>query len=109
MPAFDPATAATPEELYAGVATDLVEKYAPEPDPLPSPDTYTPKAKRAQQLIYNWLMSTSGGTVSSESLSGLGSTSYDAKALSVARGIVRDTMPEYVVKTDVAIISSFPR
>lgn len=110
MAYYNPATAESEEAHYLAVAADLVQLYAPTPDPPPTPDTYSPKAARAERLLLNWLTQTSGGVVSGESLSGVGSTSYSGEAKKVARQIVRDTMGDYyrggAYTTTVA--SSFP-
>ncbi len=66
MPYFDPATAESEERHHLGVAADIVQELAPAPSPLPSPDTYTPRAARAERLLLNWLASTRGGTLSAK-------------------------------------------
>lgn len=110
MPVFDPDAALTTEELYAELATDLVERYAPAPVPLPAPDTYTDRQARAQQLVYDWLTATGGGIVASKSLSGVGSRSYTSDASQRVKNIIEETMGEWYTDggSNVAYVGTFP-
>lgn len=92
-------------ETVMGVAADLVQKYAPAPSPLPSPDDYSPRAKRAELLVGRWLWRTEG-YVSGKSLSGVGSRSFDVSGTVVSR-IVSEAMGDYA-GADKAYIGRFP-
>ena len=85
-------------ETYHETAADLVQRYAPTPDPLPAPDPYSPRAARAEILITNWLTQTKGGVLSSKSLGAGGYSSskgFTSGGLAVVRGIIRDSMGVY--------------
>ena len=89
------------------LAADLVSRWAPVPDPLPSPDDYTPKAKRAELFVGRYLWATQG-YISGRSLSGVGSRSFkDDKEV---RRIVKESMGDYYTAGEsytIAVDSSF--
>lgn len=90
MPYFDPVTAESEDAHYLKVAADLVQRFAPVPDPVPG--DYAAKAARAERLLLNYLTSTSGGLLTSASISA-GSLSF--ADIKVVKGIVRTTMVPY--------------
>ncbi len=79
------------EEAYHEAAADAVQHWAPAPVPMPVPDTYSPRAARAEILVFNYLQQTSGGVVTAESLSGVGSSSFVGD-MSALKAIVKDAM-----------------
>lgn len=82
------------EEAYHEAAADAVQRFAPAPDPMPVPDTYSARAARAEMLIFNYLRQTKGGVLTGKSLSGLGSKSF-ASDMKAIKSIVKDTMGTY--------------
>lgn len=81
------------EEAYHEAAADIVAELAPAPDPLPVPDTYSPRAARAELMVFGWLKTTEGGGLTASSLSGVASESY--AGMDVIQGIVARTMGSY--------------
>lgn len=92
MPYYDPATAESAEDYYLGVAADLVQRFAPVPDPEPA--DYAEKAERAERGIFDWLSSTQGGSLTSVS-GAPGSLSF--AQLSTVRSIVKDALGIYYI------------
>ncbi len=82
------------EEAYHEAAADAVQRWAPAPVPMPAPDTYSARAARAEMLVFNYLVQTSGGVVTGKSLSGLGSQSF-AGDMGALKAIVKDAMGLY--------------
>ena len=106
MPYFDPATAESEEQHYLKVAADLVQRYAPVPDPEPA--DYAAKAARAERILLGYLQNTSGGQFSS--LSGkAGSLSF--RELKAIREVVSGAMGDYYTGgiSTVGYIGAFPR
>lgn len=91
---------------YLIIAADIVQQLAPVPVPLPVPDTYSPRAARAERLIRNFLVQTSGGAVTSKSLSGLGSKGL--ASMSAVKSIVAGAMGPYS-KSGKVIVRSIQR
>jgi len=97
MPYFDIDTLNDAEatlEDYLAIASDMVQKYAPTPDPLPDPDTYSPRAARAERLVLNYLSQTQG-FIEGASLTGTGSVSFSENGMKNVKAIVRETMGSY--------------
>lgn len=98
---------------YRIIAADMIARYAPPPTaPATIPADYYARAARAERLVTNYLEQTSGGVVSGQSLSGVGSFSYSGEALKAIRSIISDAMGDYYQGgslRSVAIVSSFPR
>lgn len=92
-PYFDPATAEPVEQHYRHVAGELVQSWAPAPDPEPA--DYPTKAARAERLVYDYLRATGGAVIDSRSLSGVGSKAFNTKGLDTVRRIVADAMGDY--------------
>lgn len=90
MAYYDPATAESEEDFYLAVAEMWVQRLAPVPDP--EPVDYADKAERAERLLYNYLSSTQGGSLTSVSASA-GSLSFAQK--SEVKALVRSTMGPY--------------
>lgn len=91
---------------YLIMAADIVQELAPAPALLPVPDTYSPKAARAERLIRNFLVQTSGGAVTSKSLAGLGSKTLSS--LPAIKSIVAGVMGSYS-KSGKVIVRSIQR
>ena len=92
MPYYDPETAESTEDFYLGIAADTLQRLAPAPDPLPTPDTYSPRAARGERLLYDYLSSTQGAGITSVS-GDPGSVSF--ASMSAIRDIVRGAMGTY--------------
>jgi hypothetical protein len=94
-PYYDPATAESEQAHYLAVAADLVQRLAPAPDPLPDPDTYSPRAARAERLLLNYLTQTKGGTLSAKGgIPGAAGSKTFASEPAV-RAIVKGVMGDY--------------
>ena len=78
-------------EDYAATAADLVQRWAPVPDPEPA--DYPARAARAERLVLNYLMQTAGGVLTGKSISGVTSKSFASDA--GVRSIVARTMGSY--------------
>lgn len=98
--------AVDPADDYLAIAADIVRDLAPVPSPLPIPDTYSPRAARAERLIRNFLVQTSGGALTSKSLSGLGSKGL--ASLPAIKSIVAGVMGAYS-KSGKVIVRSIQR
>lgn len=94
MPYFNPTSAESEEQHYLKVASDLVQRWAPAPDPEPA--DYAAKAARAERLVMNYLQQTGGGVLSGKSLSGM-SRSFAGDARRAMRSIVREQMGDYYI------------
>lgn len=80
------------DQDYLLIASNIVQQLAPVPVVLPVPSDYAPKARAAERLVFNWITSTSGGTVTSEGISGISSSYAEQK---VVRSMVRGVMGDY--------------
>ncbi len=97
-PYFDPdnyTDADATAEDYLAVASDIVQRLAPAPAELPLPEDYASRAARAERLIYNWLVSTRGGTLTGKGgiPGATGSKSFAAHE--TIKSIVSTTMGRY--------------
>jgi hypothetical protein len=90
MPYYTPPDASATDLLYSQAAAGYVQDLAPVPDPEPS--DYADKAEAAEFLVYNYLKSTGGASVTSESRSGL-SRSY--ASISEIAALIAPVMGEY--------------
>lgn len=100
-----------PDDDYLAIASDMVRDLAPPPDPLPVPDTYSPRAARAERLLLRYLSSTDGGVFKSKSISGAVAFSYNDDTQ--VRKIVAASMGDYFKGSDsgsssTGYISTFP-
>lgn len=75
-----------------GLTADAVQSLAPAPDPLPTPDDYSGRAKRAELFLGRYLWRTQG-FVSSQGITAL-SVSFDVQGTAI-RQIVAESMGEY--------------
>jgi hypothetical protein len=94
-PRYSPAgTLTTEDALYLQIAADTVERLAPLPDDLTSAEEedYEIRATGAEFLVYTWLSNTTGGSVTSESVSGL-SASY--AQFTAVQSLVLGAMGDY--------------
>jgi hypothetical protein len=101
-PRYSPAgTLTTEDALYLQIAADTVARLAPLPDDLTSLELedYELRALGAEFLVYTWLSNTTGGSVTSESVSGL-SASY--AQFGVVQGLVSSAMGDYYTGTAAA-------
>lgn len=89
-PYYNPPDPSAADELYSRAAAGYVQDLAPVPSP--EPTDYAAKAEAAEFLVYNYLRSTGGGVITSQSRSGL-SVSYADVAKIAA--IIAPVMGEY--------------
>lgn len=75
------------------IAVDVVAELAPAPIPLPVPDTYSPRAARAERTVAGYILATDSGAVKSSSLSGVASETY--AGFEAVQGIVARIMGSY--------------
>lgn len=108
MAYYDPNVTQTPEQVFGEVAADLVQRYAPVPDPEPA--DYPDKAARAEYLVRNYLINTSGGSLASASLARGGSMNF--ASMSKVQSLVRSVMGAYAAGQGttgtLTVDSSFP-
>lgn len=90
MAYYNPATAESEEDFYLGVASEMVQRFAPVPDPLPV--DYAQKAERAERLLFNYLSSTQGASLTSVSAEA-GSLSFTD--VDTTKAIIRQSMGKY--------------
>jgi hypothetical protein len=90
-PYFDPASDDTADR-YLNTASDLIDKWAPEPNPMTA--DYPDKRERAEGLLYDYLSGTQGASISSVSAS-VGSLSFTD--IDKLKSIVSQTMGSYYV------------
>lgn len=79
------------DEDYLEIASAIVQELAPVPEP--EPDDYAPKARAAERLVFNWISSTSGGSLTSKSIAGTISFSFSDQK--VVRRMVKGVMGDY--------------
>lgn len=99
-PYFDPdnyTDADATAEDYLQTASDIVASLAPPPAPPPLPEDYPARAARAERLVYNWLVSTRGGTLTGKGgiPGATGSKSFAEQR--VVQNIVKNAMGPYYV------------
>jgi hypothetical protein len=84
---FDPDDQQTEAEYFKRIAAAYRQRLAPMPDP--EPDDYAELAEAAEYAVFNYLTQTSGGSVSSEGVSGISSHYVDfAKIKSIVMPIM---------------------
>ncbi len=76
-------------------AARLVQRHAPAPDPLPSPDDYSPAAKDAELMVGAWLWETGGFKTSTSKGIDVIRRGESYADLSAVKRIVAQTMGPY--------------
>jgi hypothetical protein len=89
-PYYEPPPTDTNGVLYSRVAAGHVQGLAPVPTPAPS--DYADLAEAAEFMVYNYLKSTGGGQIKSQSRSGLSVTFADFE---VIKALIEPVMGEY--------------
>lgn len=84
------------EEIYLRIAANIVQRLAPLDTELTGEtlDDYEVRAADAEYLVWTWLINTTGGSITSDSVAGL-SASYTQFA--VVREMVSGAMGDYYV------------
>jgi hypothetical protein len=87
---FDPDSQQTEAEYFKRMAAAYRQRLAPMPEP--EPEDYPELAEAAEFLIFNYLLQTSGGSVTSEGVSGIRSDYVDFNEI---KSMVKPVMGNY--------------